>query len=95
MDNGFHPKSNVDRLYLSRRKGGRGLIGAQDFVEAAILWLRNYVRNSKESLLIAARTIEDDKNRETPSEHKIGKRMKGNTVDTKTITWTIYQASNG
>ena len=22
-------------------------------------------------------------------------KMKGNTVDTKTITWTIYQANNG
>ena len=29
MHNGFHPKSNVDRLYLSRSEGGRGLIGVQ------------------------------------------------------------------
>ena len=27
MHNGFHPKSNVDRLHLSRSDGGRGLIG--------------------------------------------------------------------
>ena len=27
MDNGFHPKSNVDRLYLSRSEGSRELIG--------------------------------------------------------------------
>ena len=41
----FHPKSNVDRLYLSRSEGGRGLIGVQETVEIAILGLRNYVRN--------------------------------------------------
>ena len=52
MHNGFHPKSNVDRLYLSRSEGGRGLIGVQVTVETAI-----YVRNSsKQRLLIAART---------------------------------------
>ena len=27
MHNGFHPKSNVERLYLSRSEGSRGLIG--------------------------------------------------------------------
>ena len=26
---------------------------------------------------------------------KRGEKMKGNTVDAKTITWTIYQANNG
>ena len=79
MDNGFHPKSNVDRLYLTSREGGRGLIGAQDFVKTGILWLRNYVRNSKESLLIAARTIEDDKNRDIPSEYRKRKKNERKT----------------
>ena len=37
MHNGFHPKSNVDRLYLSRSEGDRELIGVQDTVETAIL----------------------------------------------------------
>ena len=65
MHIGFHPKSNVDRLYLSRSDGDRGLIGVQDTVETA-----NYVRDSKERLLIAARTIEEDGDRETPIEYK-------------------------
>ena len=29
MHNGFHPKSNVDRLHLSRSEGDRGLIEVQ------------------------------------------------------------------
>ena len=30
MHNGFHPKSNVGQLYLSRSDSGRGLIGVHD-----------------------------------------------------------------
>ena len=60
IHNGFHPKSNVNRLYLSRSEGGRGLIGVQNTVETAILGLRNYVRNTKGKLLIAVCTIEED-----------------------------------
>ena len=66
MHNGFHPSSNVDRLYLSRSEGSRGLIGVQDTVETALLGLRNYVKR----LFIAARTVEDDEDRETPNEYK-------------------------
>ena len=36
MHNGFHPKSNVDQLYLSRTEGGRGLIRVQGTPETAI-----------------------------------------------------------
>ena len=50
MPNGFQPKSNVNRLYLSRSESSRGLTGVQDTVETAILRLRNYVKNSKERL---------------------------------------------
>ena len=93
LHNVFCPKSNVDRLYLSRSEGGRGLIGVQDTVETAIWRWRNYVRNSKE--ILAACTIEEDEDRETPNEYKKRKRNEKKTVDTKTNTWTIYKANNG
>ena len=70
MLNGFHPRGNVDRLYISRSVGGRRLVGVQETVQTAILGLRNYVRNSKERLLIAARTIREDEDRETPNKYK-------------------------
>ena len=82
LHNGFQPKSNVDLLYLSRIEGGKGLIRVQDTVETAILGLRNYVRNSKERLLIAACTVEEDKDRETPNEYK---KRKKNEIKTQ---WT-------
>ena len=42
MYNGFHPESNVDRFYLSRSEGGRGLIGVHNIVETTILVKKLY-----------------------------------------------------
>ena len=70
MHNGFHPKINVNRLDLSRNEEDRGWIGVHDTVKRAVLGSRNYVRNSKERLLIAACTTEYDENKETSSEYK-------------------------
>ena len=81
MQNGFRPKkSNVDWLYLPMGEGGRGLIGVHKNVEIVISGLQNYVRNNKDTLLIAACTIED--NREIPNEYK---KSKKNEMKTK---WT-------
>ena len=35
MHNALHPKSNVDRLYLPRKDGGRGFLGVEDTVSIA------------------------------------------------------------
>ena len=32
MNKEFHPKIDTDRLYVSRKKGGRGLIGCKECV---------------------------------------------------------------
>ena len=78
-------------MYLSRIESGRVLIGVQDTRETAIFGLRNYKRNRKERLLIAAHTIEKDEDRETSNEYKKRK----NNERKKPITWTIYQVNNG
>ena len=51
-------------------------------METAISELRNYIRNSKEKLLITARTIEGDEDRETPNDYKIRKKNKRKTQRT-------------
>ena len=33
MHNALHPKSNVDRLYIPRKEGGRGLQGVEEVVK--------------------------------------------------------------
>ena len=52
---GLHPKSDVDRLYIPRKDGGRGLITIEDCVELAVRGLEVYVHGSEERLLQAAR----------------------------------------
>ena len=51
----FHPKSDVDRLYISRSKGGRGLIDCKNCViieENSLGW---YVVNHIEPLIVAVK----------------------------------------
>ena len=102
MQNGFHPKSNVDWFWLSRSEGGRGLIGVHDIVETAILGLRNYVRNIKEIMLIVAHTIKKDEDREHQMSTKSGKRIKGKHSGHKNTsmvnlssTWRVKQVKMG
>ena len=51
----LHPKSDVDRLYIPRNDGGKGLISTEDCVELAIRCLEVYVHGSEERLIQAAR----------------------------------------
>ena len=56
----LHPKSDVDRLYIPRKEGGRGLISIEDCVELAIRGLEVYVHRSEERLIQAARGDKTD-----------------------------------
>ena len=46
-----HSKSDVGRLYIPRKEGGRGLISIEDCVELAIKGLEVYIHESKERLI--------------------------------------------
>ena len=56
----MHPKSDVDRLYIHRKDGGRGLIAIEDCVELAVRGLEVYIYGSEERLLHAARGDRED-----------------------------------
>ena len=46
----LHPKSDVDRLYIPRKDGGRGLIAIEDcVVELVVRGLELYAHGSEES----------------------------------------------
>ena len=51
----MHPKSDVDRFYIPRKDGERGLIAIEDCVGLAVRGLEVYVHGSEERLLQAAR----------------------------------------
>ena len=57
MHNALHPKSNVDHLYIPRNEGSRGLQGVEETVNLTNLGLENYVKESRERLLTAARSV--------------------------------------
>ena len=44
MHKALHPRNYEDRLYVSRKKGGRGLTSIQDSVDASIQPLKNFVQ---------------------------------------------------
>ena len=51
MNKELHPRSDVARIYVSRKKGGRGLISCERCVRREEDNLSWYVRNSEEALL--------------------------------------------
>ena len=55
INGALHPKSDVDRLYLSRKQVESGLISNEDCVELAIRGLDVYVHGTEERLIQAAR----------------------------------------
>ena len=48
MHKALHPRDDVDRLYVSRKKGGRGLASIQDSVDASIQRLEDNIKNAEE-----------------------------------------------
>ena len=47
----LHPKSDIDRLYLPQRTGGRGLLQIRQTVEEEMRNLSEYISSSTESAL--------------------------------------------
>ena len=48
--NALHPRSNVDRIYLPRDKGGKGLKEIEDTVAEALIDLNQYDNGSEDKL---------------------------------------------
>ena len=57
MYGAFHPKSDIDRLYLKRKHGGRGLISIETCVRSEENNLGLYVHESNEMLLKGVKKV--------------------------------------
>ena len=51
MHEALHPRDNVNRLYVSRKWGGKGFASIQDSVDASIRRLEDDIKKSKERLI--------------------------------------------
>ena len=47
MHKAFHPRDDVDRLYVSRKEGGRGIASIEDTVDASIQRLEDYIKKTR------------------------------------------------
>ena len=66
MHKALHPGDDVDRLYVSRKEGGRGLACIEDTVDASIQRLKDYIEKHERGLIT---TIRND------MDHTINERM--------------------
>ena len=67
MYGGLHPKSDVDRLYVKRKEGGRGLISVERCIREEENSLGFYVANLEENLIRGVSAAETINTRETIS----------------------------
>ena len=57
----LHPRDDVDRLYVSRIEGGRGLASIDDSVNVLIQRLEDYIEKYGKGLITATRKDTDNK----------------------------------
>ena len=51
MHKALHPRDDVDRLYVPRKEGGRGLASIEDSVDASIQRLEDYIEKHERGLI--------------------------------------------
>ena len=61
MHKALHPRDDVDRLYVSRKEGGRGLASIEDSVVALIQRLEHYMQKHEGGLITATRNNTDNR----------------------------------
>ena len=60
MHKALHPRDDVDRLYASRKEGGRGLASIEDSVDTSIKRLEGYIEKHERGLITATRNDTDN-----------------------------------
>ena len=60
MHKALPPREDVDRLYISRKEGGRVLVNIEDSVNASIQPLENYIEKHEGGLITAIRNDTDN-----------------------------------
>ena len=60
MHKALHPRDDVNRLYKSRKEGGRGLASIEDSIDASIQQLVGYTEKHDGGLITAIRNDTDN-----------------------------------
>ena len=98
MHKALHPRDDVDRLYVSRKEGWRGLASIEDSVDALIQRLEDYIQKHEGGFIVATRhetentmnnrmTITRKQKCEGKQLYGLFKRLINNISHDKTWTW--------
>ena len=60
MHKALHPGDDVDRLYVSKKEGGRGLANIEVSVDASIQQLEDYIEKHEGGVITASRNDTDN-----------------------------------
>ncbi|CAH2011575.1 unnamed protein product [Acanthoscelides obtectus] len=67
----LHPRADTDRLYVSRKEGGRGLQQVEAAYKSAILRISDYCENSPDRTMIIARNYDFSLPKESPKPNEL------------------------
>ena len=81
MHKGLHPKIDVDRLYVSRKEGGRGLVSCESTIRSEENNLGWYLKNSNENLLQGLKHVRILNYKESVSKKDFKKSPNENRVE--------------
>ena len=73
MHKALHPRKDVERLYESRKEGGRGVTSIEDSVDASIQQLEDYIEKHEGGLFTAIRNNTDN-TMDSNFEAKVGRK---------------------
>ena len=102
MHKALHPRDDVDRLFVPRKDGGRGLASIEDSVDTSIQRVEDYIEKYEQGLIMAIRNNTDITidNRMTKTREKWeGKQLYGrfkrliNNIS-HDKTWTCLRKGN-
>ena len=81
MHKALHPRDDVNRLYVPRKEGGRGLASIKDSVDTSIQQLKDYIEKHESGLITTIRNNTDNTigNRmtKTRKQKRGGKQLQG------------------
>ena len=74
MHKALYLRDDVDRQYVSRKKGGRGFASIEDSVDSSIHWLEDYIEKHEGGLIT---TIKNDTDNTVTKRITITRKQKG------------------
>ena len=76
MNNGLHPRADVDRLYLPRREGGKGMMSIEEIVRLEECSLSDYVKNILPEENVLGDFLKEKGKKELKSEQRAERKEK-------------------